>query len=173
VLREALAIRRLDARHHQLGLTPLLVRRALGGELGLLFVEPADPASGHQVGRWHVLPLDPSSGELGAPIDLGSADLDGAVPRPCAEHDDGWLLATSLATNPAIDFEGAHGYVDDVELRLRLDPADRCADGLAAAAGRNFGEQPSEAKATVTGGLPLIVRERYTGQRWQLRCEGR
>jgi hypothetical protein len=169
VLHRAVELRRLDQRHHQMASAPRLVRRALGGELGVLLVAPPDPASGSHVGTWHVLPLNPNSGELGAPVSLGKADLDGVIPRRCEEHDDGWLLDTRLAVNPAIDLVGVHGYVEDIEVRLRLDPGSQCIDAIAAKAGRTFAVSEDAASAARTG-IRMAVRDRYTGRRWRMSC---
>ncbi|MBW2454946.1 MAG: hypothetical protein JRI68_10560 [Deltaproteobacteria bacterium] len=173
VMRRLVSFRRLDRRRYQNLATPRLARRALGGEIGLLFTMPPDPSTGGHVGQWVVLPVDPVRGQLGAPVTLGPADLDGELPPTCRDDDDGWLLDTRLAVTPAIDMGGLSGYLDDIELRLRLEPGGACVESLAARAGRGLtvsgaGEGASQVGANQT--VPLSVRERYTGRRWKLMC---
>ncbi len=164
---ESVRLRRLDQRRFPGAAAPKLVRRAHGSELGLLIDEPPDPATGNHVGRWYVIPLDPRTGALGEPAALGSADLDGTVPRMCSAHDDGWMLDTALTVSPAIELEGASGYLDDIELRLRLDPDGACVVALAAQAARPLAVDAFDKKAV---GIPMSVRERSAGRRWPLRC---
>jgi len=173
VMRRLVNFRRLDRRRYQSQATPRLVRRALGGEIGVLFTMPPDPSTGGHVGQWVVLPVDPVRGELGAPVSLGPADLGGKVPPTCRADDDGWLLDTRLAVTPAIDMVGMSGYLDDIELRLRLEPGSSCAESIAARAGRGLTVRGSDEAAThirPNQTLPLSARERYTGRRWKLMC---
>ena len=172
VIRPAVQIRQLDHRRFQTASRPRLVRRALGGELGLLFLQPADPASGHHVGQWFVLPLDPSSGRLGEPIALARADLDGVVPRRCEDHDDGWLLDTKLQVTPDLSYRGVRGYADNIETRLRLNPGRSCIEAIAAKAGSGFVQQEGS-EAAAADGIPLSARERFTGRRWHMSCRPR
>ncbi|RLB47370.1 MAG: hypothetical protein DRI90_26430, partial [Deltaproteobacteria bacterium] len=147
-----------------------------GGEIGLLFTMPPDPSTGGHVGQWVVLPIDPAKAELGEPVVLGAADLDGRLPPTCRDHDDGWLLDTRLAITPAIDLVGLSGYLDDIEMRLRLEPGGACVEAIAARAGRGLsasGAADGDAKPGADKTLPLSARERYTGRRWTLMCGAR
>ncbi len=170
VMRRLVSFRRLDRRRYQGLATPRLVRRALGGEIGLLFTMPPDPSSGGHVGQWVVLPVDPVRGQLAEPVPLGPADLDGKLPHTCRADDDGWLLDSRLAVTPAIDVRGMSGYLDDIELRLRLEPGGACVESLAARAGRGLTVAGEHDAPAANQTLPLSARERYTGRRWKLMC---
>jgi len=174
VMRPAVTLRRLDQRSYPTRTKPRLVRRAVGGAVGLLIVQPPDRASGSQVGDWHVLPIDPATGQLGEPVSLGPADLRGQMPPRCQPHDDGWLLDSHLDATPAIVLRGARGYVDDIELRLRLDPGFQCTDGIAARSGHGLRQDGATKPAAEDAeSVPLSVRERSTGRRWHLSCQPR
>jgi hypothetical protein len=149
---------------------PLLVRRALGAEIGLLIKVPADPSRGLDVGEWVVLPIDANNGALGEPVILGNTDLEGKVPPRCSEHDDGWIVDTALPVSPNVQLTGVDGFVDEVELRLRIDPGFACAEAIAARAGRGFKVSEKSKGATDSESIPMAVRERYSGKRWQLSC---
>ena len=174
VMRPLAMLRRLDQRQYQSTSVPQLVRRVHGGELGVLVTAAADPSTGSQVGSWMVLPIDPGSGALGEPVPLGDDDLGGVVPPVCGEHDDGWLLSTRLPMTPSTELVGAYGYVDEVDLRLRLEPGSRCIEAIAARAGRELVLNPEAGGRALAAGprIPMSVRERYGGQRWQLGCVG-
>jgi hypothetical protein len=170
VMEPAAQLGRLDRRRYPVSSTPRLVRRALGSGLGILIGAPPDPASGSSVGRWLVLPIDPDRASLGEPIDLGPTHLDSEVPRRCASDDDGWLVETSLPSVPVFQLVGTAGYVDDVELRMRIDPASICVEAIAARAGRTLeGSSERGSRGAVTG-IPMAVRERYSGRRWSFSC---
>jgi hypothetical protein len=173
MIQEVATFRRFDGRTYPHRGAPKLVRRALGGELGLLVRVPPDPSSGMHVGQWLVLPIDTTHGTLGEPVALGHADLDGKVPRRCQQYDDGWQVDTALAVKPAITLSGAKGYLDEVELRLRLAPGSVCAEAIAARAGNGFHAIGEPNKSALGSGLPLAARERYSPRRWALSCKQR
>jgi hypothetical protein len=100
---------------------------------------------------------------------VGAADLDGNLPRRCNDQDDGWLLDTSLALAPAIALSGATGYVDDVELRMRVDPGFVCIEAMAARAGRGLAADKRGDKNAAQS-VPLAARDRYSGRRWRFAC---
>jgi hypothetical protein len=175
-LREVLSFRRLyDRRHMGNAVTPQLVRRAHGSDIGILFQEAPDPFTGEYVADWVVLPFDPGSGVLGEPIRLGRADLDGRMPKRCSEADDGWLLETTLATTPDVSLDVA-SYVDEVRFRLRIEPGGRCVEAVSAKTGRAI-DLPAKGKPRVAPAeytIPMAVRERYTARGWSFACrEGR
>jgi len=150
---------------------PLLVRRALGAEIGLLFQVPADVFTGNQIGQWVVLPIDAETGALGEPITLGAADLDGKVPARCSEHDDGWLVDSQLATRPIVSVTGGDGFIEDVVLRMRIDPGFVCVDALSARAGRGFRLEGDAKRAVDRERIPMAAREQFSSAKvWQLAC---
>ncbi|MBN4050341.1 hypothetical protein JYT28_01145 [Desulfobulbus sp. AH-315-M07] len=179
-VRRVKSYRRLDqTRYGAIG-TPKLVRRALGGELGWLIQLPRDAGSQPQVAHWVVLPIDVSDGSLGEPIHLGPADLGGRAPRRCDEQQDGWLVMTSLPVGTVFTLNGADGYLDNIEYRLRIDPGSVCADGISARAGRSFSASKDFAPPpTRRRGkpeplppevIPLAARARYTNDLWRIDC---
>jgi hypothetical protein len=172
VMKSLVTFRRLtDRSYHGNATTPQLVRRHLGAEIGILFAQPADPATGENREELVVLPLDPLSKQLMTPVVLGARDFDGKVPRTCAAHDDGWVLAASLPTAPDLDLKGIGGYVDEIRLRMRLEAGDRCVEAISARAGRSLTGENTAAPAGFT--IPMAVRERYSGRRWGFMCAAR
>lgn len=165
-------LRRLDPRVHPNPTTPTLVRRAHGSEIGLLVEQPPDPTSGAAVGTWLVLPIDVADGTLGEPVVLGPTDLGGRVPRACEAQDDGWLVITQPQLAPSIELHGASGYIDDVELRLRVEPGGLCLDAISGRSNRGLTVSP-EAEPASTEGAPFSVRGRNEGESWKLRCRQR
>jgi hypothetical protein len=170
-LRRIAELRRLDARNYPRAATPRLVRRAHGTELGLLVVQPPDLSTGSSVGRWLVLPIDVAEGSLGEPIVLGPVDLDGQAPRGCEGDDDGWLVVHRPDATPSLRLRGVNGYVDDLELRLRLEPGSACVDAIAGQASRGLAREEGVELESARAGVPFAVRERYAGSRWHLRCQ--
>lgn len=165
-------LRRLDPRVHPNPSTPTLVRRTHGGEIGVLVVQPPDPTSGAAVGTWLVLPVDVADGTLGEPVVLGPTDLGGRAPRACEAQDDGWLIITQPTLSPSLELRGVSGYIDDVELRLRVDPGGACLDAMSGRSNRGLSPSP-DAEASAAKGAPLSVRSRNAGESWQLRCRPR
>jgi hypothetical protein len=169
VLKNLVTFRRLiDRKFHGNAATPQLVRRHLGAEIGILFAQPADPAIGDSREELVVLPVDPFSKQLLTPVVLGARDLDGKVPRTCADHDDGWVLAANLPSAPDLDLKGVGGYIDDIRLRMRLEAGDRCVEAISGRANRSLTGEVKAAPAGFT--IPLAVRERYSGSRWGFMC---
>jgi len=152
-----------------------LVRRVYGNSLGVLVVQPSDPASGHTVGRWLVYPLDATRGVLGEPIDLGMTDLDGETPPRCAPGDDGWLVAGPLPQGLDVRLADTSGYVSNVSLRMRLDPGHRCVDAMSGQASGSF-VASDHARGQKRNGtvepsrIPLIAHQRYGDLRYELSC---
>ncbi|HLM71243.1 MAG TPA: hypothetical protein VK459_01070, partial [Polyangiaceae bacterium] len=154
---------------------PRLVRRALGGGVGILFGSSPEP--GDRAGNFYVVPVDPESGDVSEAIRLTRRDLGGEVPERCAPGQDGWLVDASLDVTPAIELVGGYASLDSVELRMRIDPGFACVDAMAARMDGTFtkpsGTPPSappSARETDAGGLPLAVTERSSGRRWVFRC---
>ncbi len=153
-----------------------LVRRVHGSALGVLVMQPPDPASGHQVGRWLVYPLDAVHGVLGEPIDLGMTDLDGETPGRCTPGDDGWLIATTLPGGFDVRLTDTSGYVSNTTLRMRLDPGHRCIDAIAGQASGTFVAADGAQKGNGTvepSRIPLIAHQRYGDLRYELSCAPR
>ncbi len=168
---EFATFRRLYDRVHTDGFTtPQLVRRSIGADIGLMFTQPSDPAAGAPSEDLVVLPIDPTTKTLGAPILLGAADLDGEVPRRCAEHDDGWMLDITPSVKPDIELSGANVYLDEVRVRLRLDPGKRCIEGIAAKTSNVGAAAFATPQSPPTAAVPLALRERYSGRRWGFTC---
>ena len=165
-------LRRLDPRLHPNPNTPILVRRAHGSEIGLLAVQPPDPTTGDTVGTWLVMPIDVTDGTLGEPVGLGPVDLSGRVLRVCDDGDDGWLVVSQPQLSPSLELAGVSGYIDDIELRLRLEPGSACLDAMSGRSNRGLAPSP-EYEAGAAKGAPLSVRSRNDGESWQLRCRQR
>jgi hypothetical protein len=164
---------------------PRLVRRALGGGVGLLMSGTAEP--GERKGSWYVLPVNTETGELGEAVVIGRRDFAGSALTKCAPEQDGWLLdvEVSAETAVAIDVDNARAQIDPVEMRVRLDPDRACVDGFAARSGafypvgaRAAGKGPAvplTAAPGRSGGavertIPLAATEKATGRRWGLSC---
>lgn len=154
---------------------PRLVRRALGGSLGIMFGSSPEP--GDRAGNFYVLPVDTESGELGEAIKLTRRDLNGEVPERCAPGQDGWLVDASLDATPAIELVGGYASLDSVELRMRIDPGVACVESMAARMEGTFTKSsgaapsgPPSARDADAGGLPLAATERSSGRRWIFRC---
>lgn len=158
---------------------PRLVRRALGGGVGMLVSSAPEP--GDRYGSYYVLPMNPDTGELGEAILLGRKDLTGVVPERCAAGQDGWLFDTALDNTPAIELGSGYATLDSVELRLRLDPGMVCVEGMASrmdgtfarAGGAATPSPPASQRDMDAGALPLAATERGTGRRWLFRCNKR
>lgn len=154
---------------------PRLVRRALGGGLGILFGSSPEP--GDRAGNFYVTPVDPESGEVGEAIRLTRRDLSGEVPERCAPGQDGWLLDASLDATPAIELVGGYASLDSVELRMRIDPGFACVEAMSARMDGTFTKpagappsSPPSAREADAAGLPLAATERSSGRRWIFRC---
>jgi hypothetical protein len=154
---------------------PRMVRRALGGGVGLWITTPAEPGRG---ARWFVYPVDADSGELGESIPLGAKDLNGVAPEPCGARQDGWVLDTALESTPSLEVVGGRATFTAIELRLRLDPGAACVDAISAAIDGVYTKGTAkDAKAAektsekpLTGAVVLSATERPTGRRWAFRC---
>lgn len=154
---------------------PRLVRRALGGSLGILFGSSPEP--GDRAGNFYVVPVDPESGEVSEAIQLTRRDLGGQVPERCAPGQDGWVVDAALDVTPAIELVGGYASLDSVELRMRIDPGLACVEAMAARMDGTFSKPsgappagPPSAREGDAGGLPLAVTERSSGRRWVFRC---
>jgi hypothetical protein len=171
IMRRILRIHRLESRRYLYGPPPLLVRRALGAELGLLLSVPPDLATGERASQWMVLPVDGERGELGEPVALGPTDLGGKLPPRCQPSHDGWLVDTALSPRPNVTLSGASSGIEDLELRLRLDPDNSCVDGMAAKVSSGFEPRAARGKKKPdAGGVSMVVRERYGTGRWTFAC---
>jgi hypothetical protein len=155
---------------------PRLVRRALGGGIGILVTGTPDP--GARSGGWLVYPVNPDTGAIGDAIALGRRDLGGAPLERCSAGQDGWQFDTTLESSPGMDLLGGHAALDNMEFRLRMDPGFVCVDGVAARMDGTFTRPagkaakppvstPADADAL---SFPLAATERGTGKRWVFRC---
>jgi hypothetical protein len=135
----------------------VLVRRARGGQLGLL-ARGASPGQAEQ--DLFVLPVDPGTGRVGELLRLGSADLSWVAPRVCTAEDDGWLVTLHPTSFPTLTLPPGV-RLGEIELRARVDPSSIC---LEAAAARLL-DQVSPAKPEPRGdtkrpsssGLPMLA----------------
>ncbi|WP_438029500.1 hypothetical protein [Sorangium sp. So ce233] len=150
---------------------PRLVRRALGGGVGLLISTAPDP--GVRAGSWHVLPIDRDTGALGEAVPLGRKDLVDTPLDRCQPGQDGWLLDTSLEGSPSFDLGGSYPSVDGAEFRLRLDPGAACVEAMSVRLQGIFSKAPEKQLDVAASTIPLAATERTTGRRWRLRCEPR
>ena len=162
---------------------PRLVRRALGGGIGVLVGGAPEP--GERSARWYVLPADLETGELGEAIVLARRDLSvPSLPR-CAAEQDGWVLDTTPETTTPVELDNARAQIDAVEMRVRIDPGAVCIERMASRggpfyppAGKGAGPTPKPLTAPPgrKGGIddataiPLAVTEKATGRRWGLAC---
>ncbi len=173
--RADLGIARQLATYHRPGRTsygvdpPRLVRRVLGGGVGLLISTAPDP--GVRAGSWHVLPIDRDTGALGEAVPLGRKDLVDTPLDRCHPGQDGWLLDTSLEGSPSFDLGGSYPSVDGAEFRLRLDPGSACVEAMSVRLQGTFSKAPEKQLDIAAGAIPLAATERTTGRRWWLRCE--
>lgn len=157
---------------------PRLVRRAFGAQLGVLVVEPADPADGHTVGRWLVFPVDAGDRTLAAPIDLGPVDLAGSPPRACADDEDGWLIR---ADDVPIRLRRTAGYVAGADLLLRVSGDRACAVAMVASTRNPLVRRaaPRRPRGTPRNGLteggsvPLIIQHDGRYVRYPYTCQAR
>ncbi|WP_437941335.1 hypothetical protein [Sorangium sp. So ce341] len=147
---------------------PRLVRRALGGGVGLLISTPPDP--GVRAGSWHVLPIDRDTGALGEAVPLGRKDLADTPLDRCLPGQDGWLLDTGLEGSPSFDLGGSYPSVDGAEFRLRLDPGSACVEAMSVRLQGTFSKAPEKQLDIAANAIPLAATERATGRRWRLRC---
>jgi hypothetical protein len=161
---------------------PRLVRRALGGGVGVLVSSAPEPGDRH--GNYYVLPMNPDTGDLGEAIKLARKDLGGSVPDRCAPGQDGWLLDTTLESTPSLDLASGYASIDSVELRLRLDPGHACVEAMAARIDGTFTKSgatgpgpapapPTSAREVEAPSVPLSATERGSGRRWVFRCAKR
>ncbi|MEO7326948.1 MAG: hypothetical protein ABI193_00110, partial [Minicystis sp.] len=163
---------------------PRLVRRALGGGLGLLVGSGPDP--GERVGKWYVLPVDPDSGALGEATPLVRRDYADVTFDRCASGQDGWLFESTFDSPAAVQLSTPGGYVsfEGLELRGRMDPGMVCIDSLASRVDglTNLGKAkpgapPPPKPAAIAApmdeatAIPLASTERGTNKRWSLQCQ--
>lgn len=150
---------------------PRLVRRALGGGVGLLISTPPEP--GARVGTWHVLPIDRETGALGEPVPLVRRDLVDVPLDRCRAGHDGWLVDTGLESAPRFDLGGTRVPTDFPEMRLRLNPGSACVEAMSVRLQAIFTKPSGAGKqaAVAADAIPLAATERATGRRWHFRCE--
>jgi hypothetical protein len=169
---------------------PRVVRRALGGGVGLLIGGAAEP--GERSGSWYVLPANPETGELGEAIALGRRDLTHAAASlgRCAPGQDGWLIDMKPdLPDTIVDVEGARAAVESVELRLRMAPGSVCLEAMAGRSGPFYASERAPAGKTAVAPqrvltappgrkgsddaatVPLAATEKSTGRRWGLSCK--
>ncbi len=129
--------------------SPRLVRRALGGGLGILVSAAAEP--GEPSGSWYVMPVDPDSGQLGEAVALGRRDLAGVTVVHCSAQQDGWLYEGTISSAPSLEIENASGSVENPELRLLLDPGSACIDAMASKSGPFYALGPKKAPVVFAG----------------------
>ena len=151
---------------------PKLVRRMAGSSLGLLVL--GAPGFGQMVRDWYVLPLDPETGELEEPERLFGSDLEGQIPRRCRSDEDGWVLDTVLSLPPATRLPSLPDVsLSSIELRLRLEPGAVCVDTMAARGdGLGAPAHPRGEPLNPDTAIPMVVTDRASGRRWELRCGG-
>lgn len=175
-VRQLATFRRLPSPRFRLPAPPRLVRRALGGGLGLLFTQRQGPTD--RRGLRYVLPIDPESGRLGEPILLGRPDLsDATVSGSCGERD-GWVVELPLENAPDVALDGQKALLESVELRMRLDPGTACIDAgvgtLSSLLGFEGEKRTSSTqknkKAPPESGFPVILADRNTASRKQTSC---
>lgn len=159
--------------------TPRLTRRAVGS--GVAILVGGQPEKGDRTGSWYVIPVDPETGALGESVVLARRDFAG-VPLPrCAPEQDGWVFDVKPETTVAIDVTNARGSMDQVEMRVRVDPGRACVDGFAArtsafyasgaAPQRGLTAPPGRKGGDAALQVPLSVNEISTGRRWGLSCK--
>jgi hypothetical protein len=162
---------------------PRLVRRALGGALGILVGSGPEP--GERVGMWYVLPVDPESGALGEATPLVRRDYAGVLFDRCAPGQDGWLFESTFDSPAAVQLTTPGGYAsfESLELRGRMDPGTVCVDRLASRVDglSSFGKAKpgapppprpiAVAPMDEASAIPLASTERGTGKRWALQCQ--
>jgi hypothetical protein len=110
--------------------SPRMVRRAFGDGIGLLIGSGAEP--GERAGIWYVLPANPETGELGEAIPLARRDLSGVNLQRCTPTQDGWLFDTPFESPTSVDLRGSSATIDNLEMRVRMDPGTVCIESLAA-----------------------------------------
>src|SRR5262249_5922729 len=158
-----------------------------GPGVGLLVL--GAPGFGHVVRDWFVLPIDAETGELEEAQRLFGSDLEGEIPRRCQADDNGWVVDTALSLPPATRVSSMPAVsLSSIELRLRLEPGSICVESMAArgeglgASGKGESARHEGSKGDVVKGdgakgevasvasIPLMVTDRSTGRRWELRC---
>jgi hypothetical protein len=155
---------------------PRLVRRALGGGLGLLVA--GAPDIGERVGIWFVYPIDPDTGELGDAVPLVRRDFDRVPLAHCAPDRDGWVLEDRFSGGGVgfahIDVEGYGASLDpDVEYRVRLDGGSACIDAISTNVQGTFTKAKDASQGAAKpsdDAIPFVATERATGRRWSLAC---
>jgi hypothetical protein len=153
--------------------SPKLIRRAGGRGLGLLVL--GSPGFGQAVRDWYVLPLDPETGALEEPQRLFGSDLEGQIPRHCRADEDGWIVDTALSLPPATRVISLPDVsLSAIELRLRLEPGTACVESMAARTDAlgTAAHSRSDATPLSAATIPMMVTDRGTGRRWELRCGG-
>jgi len=156
---------------------PRLVRRALGGAVGLLVSTLAEP--GERYGTYYVLPIDPDTGVLGEQIPLGRRDFSSVGAERCAPGQDGWLFDTVLEPHAHLELAGGFGTFDVIEARVRMDPGSACIEGMSARSSEITASKksapaakpaPRAAASENEQVIPVSATERVSGRRYLLRC---
>jgi hypothetical protein len=137
----------------------------------------APSTSGEGLGLWvrsgnfYLYPLDPRSGELDAPIEI-TADALGAMPRPCSDDEDGYVVGDALSVPPRIDLYGVPFQAGNgIEVRLVVSQRDICVDGVSAPIGGSAVRTRPPPDRKPSPGVPLVVTDpRPGGTRRAFRC---
>jgi hypothetical protein len=124
-----------------------------------------------RAGNYYLYPLDPKTGALDAPIEI-TADALGAMPRPCNDDEDGYIVGDALSLAPRIDLYGAPFQAGNgIEVRLIVSASDVCVDGVTAPVGGNATRTRPPPERKASPGVPLVVSDpRPGGARRAFRC---
>jgi hypothetical protein len=163
---------------------PRLVRRALGGGVGVLVLGQPEPDV--HSGTWYVLPVDTETGELGEAVALARRDFNGGPLPRCAPEQDGWTFDVTPDATMLVELDNARATIDAVELRVRVDPGRACVEAIAGKSGSFWAIDPKgaphgtakaitappgkKASGDPATALPMAVTERGGGRRWGLNC---
>lgn len=137
----------------------------------------APSTSGEGLGLWlragsfYLYPLDPKTGALDAPIEI-TADALGAMPRPCNDDEDGYVVGDALTLAPRIDLYGVPFQAGNgIEVRLVASASDVCVDGVTAPTGGTATRTRPPPERKASPGVPLVVTDpRPGGARRAFRC---
>lgn len=168
---QAKRIRSLHREQANYGDAVALVRRARSPQIGIF---ATSPAPGRASADWLVLPIDPASGRLAEPVRVGTGDLDGLPPPPCAPEQDGWLLEPPWSPSPSLSLPG-RPFVSDIRARFRADPGRICLDALAGRARRPEDQPPAAATPTPrpATGVRLSLWDSDRGRKLEYLCRPR
>ncbi len=124
-----------------------------------------------QAGNFYLYPLDPRTGALDAPIEI-TAEALGAMPRPCNDDEDGYVVGDALTVPPRIDLYGVPFQAgNDIEVRLVVSQRDICVDGVSAPMGGSATRTRPPPEKKTSPGAPLVVTDpRPGGSRRAFRC---